>query len=278
MIDLGPAFDRIVASRLPDWDKEAVAAAMERVMDVWVEKDLAGAVVLATEQAGSDPFPYKIDLTLVQDGALLLIDWKTKRTGKLDDRWEMRETRSPQRKLYAAAALTLYGDKVEWPLRFHIRGVLLDEEVKNVKGKTLPFVISHAEAVEAVRHLRDQTALRDALIERGKYPWVRHEGGCRLYGDAYKCEFEDFCWNGLIPPPTDLVRIEKPLSHSSAKEFLRCPERFRLLKSMERRELEDDEEDTSSNAAGRVFHEIMEFIYRQAQQVNGHPNTPYQPE
>jgi hypothetical protein len=272
MLDLGPMYDRIIASRLPDWDKEAVAASMEKAIDTWMETDIKGEIV-AAELTGTDPFPYKIDLTLADNGVLTVADWKTKRNGKLDDRWEMRETRSPQRKLYAAAALTLFGDRITWPLKFQIRGVLLAEDVRDVKTKTLTFHIAHAEAVEAVRHMRDLTAMRAVLIEREKYPWPRYESGCQMYGPAYKCEFEPYCWEGLTVPATDSERIDRTFSHSSSGEFMRCPERYRLLKSLPRVEADPDEEDTSAAGAGVVFHSVMEAIYTQIK-ANRPPITP----
>jgi len=169
----------------------------------------------------------------------------------------MRETRSPQRGIYAAAVATMYGQGV-FPIRYEVRGVTLDAE--KPQAKQLAFVIGEGEAHEAIRHLREKTAMLQTLIEIGQVPWVKNDGGCRIYGDAYKCEFEDACWNGQRHVPTDPVGITRPLSHSSAKEFLRCPERYRALQSLPR--VEDDDEETDSTAAGTVFHLLMEGIYQ----------------
>ena len=128
--------------------------------------------------------------------------------------------------------------------------------------KELAFIITADEAALALRHLRDKTAMRDALVAGNAWPWVRDASGCRAFGPAYPCEFEDYCWKNVRVPEGN---NEKPLSHSSAKEFLRCPERFRLLHVMGRPE----DEENAPNVAGSVFHELMEQIYRGLQRIQG---------
>lgn len=244
-------FDIIARGKAPEWDREIVALAVEEAYKTWFQADERDTI-LSVEVYGREPWPYKIDIVKRrhEDGRLVLCDWKTKAAGKLDETWELREKRSPQSRIYGAAAADVYGTH-EFPIMYEVRGVLLAEKPKT---KTISMTLEEADAAEAVRHLRDQTAMRDTLVEREKTPWVKNPAGCRIYGPAYKCEFEEYCWGGLTPPEGI---ADKPLSHSSAKEFLRCPERYRLINIMEK------PEDDQTTAAGSLFHEAMETAYRQ---------------
>jgi hypothetical protein len=215
-------------------------------------------MVEGVELYGEDPAPYKIDVLLEKDGRLTVVDWKTKQAGKLDDRWVFRETRSWQSKIYAAALATARGPEI-FPLNYEVRGVTLEEEPK---VKTIRMSISRAEAVAAVRYLQGTCAMKERLVERGRAPWPQHTQGCQMFGPGYPCEFEAYCWHGEeLPDFVDVERLKRPLSHSSAGEFLRCPERYRLLRLMGK---SDDDE---SGNAGTCFHAAMEEVYRQVQRL-----------
>lgn len=260
-----PIIDLVTNSRLPDWDKEAVILGVDAALDKYLAFDTSSPwVVKHTERAGDDPFSYRIDIELANTatGKTKVVDWKTRKSGKLDDRWEMRETRSPQKRLYAGALATLYGTEI-FPVLYEVRGVMLDGTEKP-QQRTLKDVITEEQANIAVRHLREKADLRSRLIQISEVPWIQDDSGCRLFGEAYKCEFEDACWPPYTRKPvaTDMEAITRPLSHSSAKEFLRCPERYRALKSLNRTD-EDDEGDSASYA-GKVFHACMEMAYQQA--------------
>jgi hypothetical protein len=249
----------LVSSPLTEWDREAVATSVEKAVTTWVEPDMETYTVVAVELDATEWFPAKIDLVL-RDKRLRAVDWKTKKAGSLDEVWQMRETRSPQRKLYAAALATKYGPDI-FPVAYEVRGIRLDEH--KPATKTLVSDITAAEAEEAVRHIKDKSALRDLLIERGAYPWIRVEDSCRRYGPQYPCPGERFCWGGQTVPPTDLLAVSDTLSHSSAKDFMHCPEYYRLRKSVPN--LNDRDDDQAG--PGKVFHEIMERIYLDIQGI-----------
>lgn len=251
----------IAESSLTSWDKDAVAQSVERAVDVWVTKDTAEYTVVAVELDATEWFPARIDLVL-RGKRLLAVDWKTKKAGALDEVWMMRETRSPQRKLYAAALATKYGPDI-FPVEFEVRGIRLDEH--KPQTKTLSSEITLEEAAEAIRHLKDKSAMRDTLIERGAYPWPRNEDSCRRYGPQYPCPGEPFCWQGRQIPPTDVIAVSGALSHSSAKDFLKCPEWYRLRKSVPNIEERDDDQ----AGPGSVFHSVMERIYLDIQGQKG---------
>src|SRR5581483_7785425 len=99
MLNLDPAFELIAASRIPDWDQECVGEAVSAAVSKFWEADQAYRVI-GVELFGREPVPYKIDL-LMQNGHYSVVDWKTKKPGKLDEMWELRERRSPQHKIYA---------------------------------------------------------------------------------------------------------------------------------------------------------------------------------
>lgn len=249
MINWDPVFDLIQTSRIPDWDKEEVAAAVTTAVEKFWEED-AAYKVLGVELFGRDPFPFKIDL-LMQNGHYTIADWKTKKPGKLDQMWEDRERRSPQHRIYAAAVATKFGPEV-FPIYYEVRGVELAEKPK---VKVIEMRIDRPEAVEAVHYLRGVSAMRKSLVDRKHLPWVREVSGCRCFGPLYACEFEKYCWNGQPLPDHDAERVEKEFSHSTASEFLRCPERYRLLQILGKNVEED------SGAAGDTFHRAMEMIY-----------------
>jgi hypothetical protein len=248
-INWDSVFDLIGASKIPDWDKETVGAAVTTATEKWWEADLTSEV-LGVELFGRDPFPYKIDL-LTRNSHYRVIDWKTKKAGKLDQFWEERERRSPQHRIYAAAVATKFGPEV-FPIFYEVRGVELSEKPKT---RVVSMKIDRPEAVEAVHYLRGVTAMRKGLIERKHEPWVREVGGCRCFGPMYACEFEKYCFEGKALPEHDPERVEKEFSHSSASEFLRCPERYRLLQILGKNLAED------VGANGDTFHRAMEMIY-----------------
>lgn len=258
-INWDSVFDTIIAGKLADWDKELVAAAVTKAVEEWtlrLDKDVR---IVSTETYSDDPFPYLIDvLQETAAGTFKIVDWKTKKTGKLDDRWVLKQSRSRQPRLYAAAVATKYGPDV-FPVISEIRGVTLEEKPST---RTLQMEFGIEDARRAIYELRQIDAERRALLNMGHIPWIRDSKGCRLFGDWYKCEFEPYCWGEkgqLIQLPVgDITRAERPFSHSSAEEYLRCPERYRLLRVLEK---QDDDEDVAQ--AGRVFHSAMEDIYRQ---------------
>jgi hypothetical protein len=253
MINWETVASMLVSSPLTEWDREAVATSIEKAVTTWVEPDRETYTVVAVELDATEWFPAKIDLVL-RDKRLRAVDWKTKKAGSLDEVWQMRETRSPQRKLYAAALATKYGPDI-FPVAYEVRGIRLDEHKPAVK--TLVSDITAAEAEEAIRHLKDKSAMRDTLIERAAYPWPRNEQSCRMYGPQYPCPGEPFCWQGREIPATNVVEVSNTLSHSSAKDFLRCPEYYRLRKSV----VNITERDDDQAGPGKVFHEVMERIY-----------------
>lgn len=249
MIDFDPVFDLIQASQITDWAKEEVAAAVTTSVEKWWEADLSQNVV-GVELFGRDPFPFKIDV-LMQNGHYTVVDWKTKKAGKLDQFWEEREKRSPQHRIYAAAVATKFGPEV-FPIWYEVRGVELSEKPKT---RVVKMKIDRLEAVEAVHYLRGVSAMRKALVDRKHEPWVREVAGCRCFGPMYACEFEKYCFEGRKLPEHDPERVEKEFSHSTASEFLRCPERYRLLQILGK----DVQEDAAAN--GDTFHRAMELIY-----------------
>lgn len=247
-------FDLIEQAKLPDWDKETVGAAVVKAAEEWLREDGESEVV-GTELYGEDPCPYKIDLLLRQTtGRVKTVDWKGKKSGKLDDRWIVRETRSWQPKIYAAAIVTLFPDVV-FPIVYQVRGVTFEEKPH---VKTVDLTLTREDAESAVHYLRGLDAERKALIGRGHTPWPLNPSGCQMFGPQYPCEFEDVCWQGRKAPEMDAEKASRMFSHSSAQEFLRCPERYRLLRIAGKPE----EEDEGAAAAGRTFHAAMELIYK----------------
>jgi len=241
---------QITASKIPDWDKDRVATAVVKALETWWDEDLNRRVV-AVELYGEKPYRYKIDLVLDDSHGLVVVDWKTKNAGKIDDKWELRETRSYQSKLYVAVLARELGHSI-YPVRYEIRGVTLEEKPQT---RTLKLFIDQTDAAEAVRNLHSVELQRRALAGKKRVPWTRDPQGCQCFGPMYKCEFEPYCWErgGVIPQG----QPEKPLSHTAMQEYLRCPERYRLLRILGQLE---DEEDRAS--VGIVFHEVMEALYR----------------
>jgi hypothetical protein len=262
-------YDAIQAERIADWDKELVGLAVEKAAKEWTSTVDRSMTIVSTETYLEHPFPMKIDI-LQSDPAtdrMKIVDWKTKKAGTLDERWTLKQKRSWQPKLYAAAVATLYGPEV-FPVVSEIRGIVLAEKPT---VKTLQMVFTRADAEAAINYLRQVEAERKALLANGTVPWIKDPQGCRAFGDMYKCEFEPVCWPGTSGEPLvqipvgNMDRAERPFSHSSASEYLRCPERYRLLRVLER---SDDEEDTVTGA-GNAFHAAMEEIYSQLKLVSG---------
>jgi hypothetical protein len=253
MEDFTEIAEIIESARLPDWDKEFVAAAVDAAYKKWWVAD-SNLAILGVEMAGKEPVPHKIDV-VTQDPATSLykvIDWKTKAAGKLDDRWVEKESRSPQRNLYAAALRNLFGPHV-FPLRYEVRGVTMEEKPQ---CKVISFVIQESGTAAALVNIRGVQAVKNELIAREIIPWPRNEAGCRMYGPNYACEFENICWHGApLPEGNPSTRA---LSHSSRQEFLRCPERARLLEVTKNWDAEEDAEDNK----GDIFHKCMERLYK----------------
>jgi hypothetical protein len=251
-------FDTLYEQSIPDWDKELVGAAAVRATELFYDKDHEWGIV-GTEVRGDQPCPYLIDLVMTKEGRYKLVDWKYKKSGKLDDRWVMRESRSWQPRIYAAAIATLYGADV-FPIHYEVRGVApADDNAKHCEVRVIPMMFKRAEAVEAVRYIRGIVAMRDSLIQIGKNPWPKDPSGCRMYGDFYKCEYEQYCWEGIRLPEPNKDYQPKTLSHSSAADFLRCPEYHRLRTAVMGHREDDDGE---AAAAGKAFHKIVETCWR----------------
>jgi hypothetical protein len=92
-----------------------------------------------------------------------------------------------------------------------------------------------------------------------------------MYGPAYPCPFEKYCWEGQEPPqvtPEAIERIQRDFSHSRATQFIRCPEKDRLSQLVGYVSEEDQEED-NVRGPGIVFHRAMEAIYNQLRTYQG---------
>jgi len=246
--------DVISEQPVPEWDQVGICAAADKAVQTWAVEDVKREII-GVEFADEFPYPFRIDLcTRDKDtGAYHIADWKSKGDKrKLDDRWVLRESRSKQHKLYSAALPLLFPD-VTFPIHYEVRGISLEERPGIL---TVPMVITAEQARVAQADLRSIEAHRDLLVSLGHIPWTRDESGCRCFGEMYKCEFEATCWGGesvLLGIPE-----QKSLSHSSSKEFRRCPERYRLLKVCAK-----SEDDDQRTAAGTAFHKVMEVIYNQ---------------
>ena len=270
LLDWDRVFDVLQAQQIPDFDKELVAIALEKAVKTWGPADKPMEIV-STETYTEDPFPLKIDIHLfdpVQERRKI-VDWKTKLGGELDDRWAMKQSRSWQFKLYAAAIASIYGPDV-FPIIAEIRGIVLAEKPK---VRTIPMIFTRTDAEAAIHQIRMIEAERRSLIEYGKLPWIKDPAGCRAFGDLYKCEFEQYCWpsekDGLVQIPIGhMERAERPFSHSSSGEFLRCPERYRLL-----RVLDKEDEDDAVTGKGNAFHACEEEIYSQMKLLSSETNS-----
>jgi len=251
MDPLADVVEIIETSSLPDWDRELVAAGVQKAYDVWFEKD-SKDFIIGVELAGKEPVPYRIDLVKQRkdDGRFVVVDWKTKNAGKLDERWIERETRSPQKNFYAGALSQIHGREI-YPLQYEVRGITMEEKPQT---KVIPFMVKEFQTKNSLINIRGVEAERDALIDRGVVPFPRYESGCRMFGPQYPCEFEGICWRDQ-PVPEALPK-KRALSHSARQEFIRCPERQRLLEVL--RNWDDEKEDNK----GDVFHRCMESIYR----------------
>lgn len=251
MSDFSAVAQIIQSSNLPDWDKEFVAAGVEKAYEKWFASDSKN-FIYGVELSGKDPVPHKIDVVMQnQAGKFSIVDWKTKNAGKLDESWINRESRSPQKSLYAAALRAAIGPEI-YPLRYEVRGVTMEEKPQ---VKVITFNILEAESTASLVNIRGVQSMRDGLIERGKTPWPLNEGGCRAFGPQYPCEFENVCWRGAAMPQGEVK--SRTLSHSARQEFLRCPERSRLLS------LTHDWDAEKEDNKGDVFHRCMEFLYKE---------------
>jgi hypothetical protein len=251
-------FDLVAEAKCPDWDKELVLAGVFKAIDLFFDGKDKLYTVKGVELWGEEPAPHKIDIYMTKDGEHKAVDWKFKKsTAKLDDVWQMRESRSWQPKIYAAALATKFGPEI-FPLSYEVRGVAADsEDPQKAKVKIVAMKLDRDYAVNAVHYLKQVTAERQSLIDLGKWPWIQDPGGCRCFGPLYKCAFEPICWEGQ-KQPLDLAKLHtlKPMSHSSVKEYLRCPQRYALLQLLGK-----PEEDDEISAAGTLFHRVMEEIY-----------------
>jgi PD-(D/E)XK nuclease superfamily len=252
-------FDIVAESKCPDWDRECVIAGAVKAIDLFLDGKDKLYKIEGVELYGTEPAPYKIDIYMTKDGEHKVVDWKyKKKTAKLDDVWHLRESRSWQPKIYAAALATKYGPEV-FPLTYEVRGVAADsEDPAKAKVKVVAMKLDREYAVKAVHYLKQVTAERQALIELGKWPWIQNPDGCRCFGPMYKCAFEPVCWEGQ-KVNLELTKLQelKPLSHSSVKEYIRCPQRYALLQLLGK-----PEEDDEITAAGTLFHKMMEEVYK----------------
>jgi len=252
-------FDIVAEAKCPDWDKELVLSGVFKALDLfWEGKDKLYSIK-GVELWGTEPAPHKIDIYMTKEGEHKVVDWKFKKsTAKLDDVWEMRESRSWQPKIYSAALASRFGTEV-FPLSYEVRGVAADsEDPKKAKVKIVAMKLDHAYALKAIDYLKQVTAERQALIDLGKWPWIQVPEGCRCFGPMYKCAFESVCWEGQ-KVNLELTKLQtlKPMSHSSVKEYLRCPQRYALLQLLGK-----PEEDDEISAAGTLFHKVMEEVYK----------------
>lgn len=265
LINWDRVFDVLQAQSIPDWDKELVSFALEKAIKTWGPLDKPMSIV-STETYTEDPFPLKIDIHLfdpVQERNKI-VDWKTKLGGELDERWVLKQSRSWQFKLYAAAIAWKFGNDV-FPIIAEVRGIVLAEKPK---VHTIPMIFTRTDAEAAMSQIKQIEAERKALLGYGVLPWIKDPQGCRAFGDMYKCEFEPYCWpgekDGLVQIPIGhMERAERPFSHSSASEYLRCPERYRLLRVLDK---EDAEETVTGK--GNAFHACMEEIYSQMKLIS----------
>lgn len=264
MTNLDFIYEQIAAGRAPDWDKECIAAATLRSAERFFLGEDSRWKVEGVELHGDDPVPFKIDLFLSHGTEHKVIDWKyKKRPEKLDVQWRFRESRSWQPKIYAAALATRYGSEI-FPLEYEVRGVgAATDDPAKVKIEVVKLEITRKMAVKAVHYFRQMTAQREALVTMGKFPWPQDPNGCRCFGPMYACDFEDYCWEGKDHLNMDITRLKtlKPFSHSSVKEYARCPQRYALIQLTGK--TAGDEENT---AAGILFHEVMESIYKSRSQ------------
>jgi PD-(D/E)XK nuclease superfamily len=259
-INWDAVFDKIAASSIPDWDREIVAAGVVKALDWFYSVRDKEYTVKGVELFGTDPASFKIDLYLTKDGEHKAVDWKFRKSGKLNENWDLRETRSWQSRIYAAALATAYGPGI-FPLTYEVRGIApqSDDPLK-CQVKILSMSLTREVAVAAVHYLRDISAMRQALIDTNRFPWTKDPAGCRCFGPMYACAYEEMCWNGGKVPDLDLTKLQdlRPLSHSATKSFLRCPQYYALGVLLGK---PDEEEDVT--AAGKLFHEVMEMTYRQ---------------
>jgi hypothetical protein len=270
-----PIFEYLTQVKLTEWNRDAVAVSVDKATSYWIlgkGRGLNGAgderkyIVEEVELYGEEPFRHKIDILLRdrETGRLKVVDWKTRLQGKLDENWERRETRSPQKKLYVAALADRFGMDI-FPIEYEVRGIVLSEDKPQVR--TLgPFYITPEEATAAVHYIRDIAAMRDTLRTRGHERWPLNQQGCQIFGPAYKCEAEPFCWEGkrLFDVTEEMSeRLERAMSHSKAQEFLRCPERYRLIQIGAINTNDIDEEENPSSGPGIVFHVAMEMVSNQ---------------
>lgn len=260
--------DIISEAALPEWDKELVADAVAKAYEKWFKYD-GDKNIAEVEHKHTWPFPGIVDLVLEdRSGNIVIVDWKTKLAGAIDDRWMERKKTSAQFPLYAAiiaSARAEAGFRISWPIRVEVRAVTINEKPET---KTLKLDIYESQAKIAVEELQQLTVARDALIQLGKNNWPKHRSGCLIYGPHYKCEYYDYCFGDLsLPPGAITPDTFTPFSFSSSEDFLRCPERHRLSKVIGRKESSED-----SAALGRVFHSCMAAIYEERRK-NGISNS-----
>lgn len=251
----------------------AVSKLAEQGILEWLEED----VLILLDHVHRNVFPYDtvvevehqittpikgiIDLILrdKDSGRIKIRDWKY--TGKLDDRWELRERRSLQFPLYAGMIQTVYG---EIPM-VEVYGLSIKEDDKTGKRKLSTNVLPlDIDQTDILRAWEDATRLHMVLNELSNFPvWLRNPSGCRCYGDMYKCQFEDICW---LQRNNSKFVLDNPIvpSYTSISEFNRCNERLRLLKC------QGKEEDPGPNLAiGSAFHESVAAMYRTKEEGNG---------
>ncbi len=250
-LDWDRVFGVIADARLTDWDKELVGGMAVAAFNHWTEKDIRdGAEVKLVEHFVDSPFTARLDLVMeFPDGKVKLVDWKTV-SGKLDERWEERQRRSWQLKLYACKM------KKRLPIVGEYRGVKVDEEPL---CKTVSVVITPADAFAASEQIRMTAKMLDAL--KDEKVWPENPGGCKCFGPMYPCPFEEYCWQRKekpegLPPKVALI------SHSAMSDFFRCPEYRRL-------NLWTEKEDEEKTAIGITFHAAMAEVYTQFMEERG---------
>lgn len=257
--------------KLKDYDFQDAKQCVYEAAAEWLEYDLENFVVDRVE-LGYDDGRFKGILDLegfvrpdVKDkrlvnyaGKRFVVDWKTSRH-QLATEWRKRHRLSWQWKHYART-----NSLIEL---FIFRGIRRPQSVNGpVETNELPLAMGNGVAQvireEAANQLIGIIALRDALVNSGLEVWPMHQpDACIRYGKP--CPFTEDCEDMTMP--RQCIQDSGPLSYSSMKNLLTCPELFRRLKLL-REQGKDDAEFTTSEETvfGLAVHRGLAEVYRQA--------------
>jgi len=191
-------------------------------------------------------------------GKRFVLDWKTSKN-QLGTEWRKRHRLSWQWKHYCRT-----NNSIEL---FLYRGIRRPQVVNGpVELNELPLALGNGVAQvireEAANQLVGILSLRDSLVSSGLEVWPMNQpDACHAYGRD--CAFIDDCEEMTMP--RQCIQDSGPLSHSSMKTFLRCPELFRRLRLL-REQGKDDAEFTGSEETvfGNAVHRGLAEVYRQA--------------